>query len=131
MAPYDNKNPSNQGLPAAGGPIELDPSVYYDQPGIHDKSEKFVVFSLNEKLYAIPSGKIAEVTHPLPIAPLPGTRDWFLGLANLRGEIVAAINLKRLWNESNTSLSDKSKLIVLRGEEFETAVAFPVEKLSS
>ena len=95
-----------------------------------NNGEKFVVFSLNEKLFAVSSEKIAEVIHPLAVVPLPGTRDWFLGLANLRGGVIAVVNLKKLWNETHSAISEKAKLIVLRSGDSETVLAFQVDKLN-
>lgn len=112
------------------GSLNIDTSIYYDKPDVPQAGEKFVVFSLNEDLFAVAAEKIAEVTHPLPVAPLPGAHDRVLGLANLRGEIIAVINLKKMWNEKNLALPEKAKLIVLRSAGAETALAFQVDKLN-
>ena len=112
------------------GSLNIDTSIYYDKPDAPNAGEKFVVFSLNELLFAVAAEKIAEVTHPLSVAPLPGTLDGVLGLANLRGEIIAVMNLKKMWNEKNPALPEKAKLIVLRSAGAETALAFQVDKLN-
>jgi purine-binding chemotaxis protein CheW len=130
MSLLDLKSQPGQDLPLPGDSSGINTSVYYDKPDAVKNGEKFVVFSLNEKLFAVPSGKIAEVTHPLSVAPLPGTRDWFLGLANLRGGVIAVLNLKKLWNETPSVISEKAKLIVLRSGDSETVLAFQVDKLN-
>jgi purine-binding chemotaxis protein CheW len=130
MSLLDLKSQPGPDLPLPGDSLSIDTSAYYDKPDAVKNGEKFVVFSLNEKLFAVPSGKIAEVTHPLSVAPLPGTRDWFLGLANLRGGIIAVLNLKKLWNETPFAISEKAKLIVLRSGDSETVLAFQVDKLN-
>jgi purine-binding chemotaxis protein CheW len=130
MSLLDLKSQTGPDLPLPGDSLNIDTSVYYDKPNAVNNGEKFVVFSLNEKLFAVPSSQIAEVTHPLAIAPLPGTRDWFLGLANLRGGMIAVLNLKKLWNETNSAISEKAKLIVLRSADAETVIAFQVDKLN-
>lgn len=112
------------------GSLNIDTSIYYDKPDAPQACEKFVVFSLNENLFAVAAGKIAEVTHPLPVAPLPGAHDRVSGLANLRGEIIAVMNLKKMWNEKNLAVPEKAKLIVLRSAGAETALAFQVDKLN-
>lgn len=117
-------------LSFAGEGPDLDTSAYYGKPDPLSRSEKFVVFSLNGVLYGIPSSRIAEVTHPLTAALLPGAPDWFNGLANLRGEVVAVFNLKKLWKEEIADLSERSKLIVLRSIDGETSFAFQVDKLN-
>lgn len=112
------------------GSLNIDTSIYYDKPDAPNTGEKFVVFSLNEDLFAVAAEKIAEVTHPLSIAPLPGTHGRVLGLANLRGEIIAVMNLKKMWNEKNFAPPEKAKLIVLRSGSAETPLAFQVDKLN-
>lgn len=130
MSLLDLKSQPGPDLPLPGDSLSIDTSVYYDKPDAVNNGEKFVVFSLNEKLFAVPSEKIAEVTHPLSVAPLPGTPDWFLGLANLRGGVIAVLNLKKLWKDTHSAISEKAKLIVLRSRDSETVLAFPVDKLN-
>lgn len=125
----DRKSQPGPDLALPGDPLSIDTSVYYDKPDALNKGEKFVVFSLNDKLFAVPSSRIAEVTHPLPVAPIPGANDRFLGLANLRGSVIAVLNLKKLWNEANLAVSEKAKLIVLTAGYSETVLAFQVDKL--
>ena len=40
----------------------------------------------------------SEVMEPLPIFPLPNTPPWFLGLSNLRGNIVPVYDLEEIFN---------------------------------
>jgi purine-binding chemotaxis protein CheW len=130
MSLLELKSQPGPDLPLPGGSLSIDTSVYYDKPDAVKNGEKFVVFSLNEKFFAVPSEKIAEVTHPLAVAPLPGTPGWFLGLANLRGGMIAVLNLKKLWKETHSAISEKAKLIVLRSDDSETVLAFQVDKLN-
>jgi purine-binding chemotaxis protein CheW len=106
------------------------PPFFDDRPDALRQGEKFVVFSLNEKLYAVPSVDIAEVIHLLPVTPLPMAPDAVLGLTNLRGEILAVLSLKRMWNEDNSAPSERAKLVVLRSEDPASRFAFEVDKLS-
>jgi purine-binding chemotaxis protein CheW len=117
--------------PAPGVDIpDIDNSILSDKPAASQKSERFVAFFLDDKLYAIPSVRIAEVLHPLSITALPGSESWLLGLANLRGEVLAVLNLKKLWNVENSTSSGKEKLVVLRSAHPETSFAFKADKLS-
>lgn len=101
-----------------------------DRPAALKQGEKFIVFTVNEKLYAVPSIHIAEVIHLLPVTPLPGSPDSVLGVANLRGEILGVLSLKRFWKEDNLASSEKAKLIVLRSDAPLTQFAFEVDKLN-
>lgn len=126
----EQENPVNTDIAFIGDIPAIDNSFSSDKPAAAPKGERFVAFFLNEKLYAIPSSRIAEVIHPLSITPLPGSHEWLIGVANLRGEIIAVLNLKRLWDAGSSALSEKAKLIVLRSESSETPFAFKVDRLS-
>lgn len=126
----EHENPVNTDIAFIGDIPGIDNSFSSDKPAAAPKGERFVAFFLNDKLYAIPSSRIAEVIHPLSITPLPGAHEWLIGVANLRGEIIAVLNLKRLWDAESSAVSEKAKLIVLRSESSETPFAFKVDRLS-
>lgn len=123
-----NQNPAEAGLPSVD---YLD----FTKPGFSEavksqkKGEKYIVFFSDENYYAVSSDRIAEITQPLKSAKLPNTPEWFLGLANLRGEIISVVDVKKLWNEKADEHSVRSKLIVLRPSESAATFALAVERL--
>jgi chemotaxis signal transduction protein len=84
---------------------------------------------IDESLYGIASNEVSEVVRPLSYTPLPNLPDWFLGIANLRGNIISIIDLEVLWYKKSNN-SPKSKLIVLHSENAEPHIAFKVDKFS-
>ncbi len=92
--------------------------------------EKFVVFLLDDELFAVAARDVAEVVRELRFTSLPNSPVWLYGVANLRGEIVSVLNLSKLCNKKPTPLSSKSKIIVLKPQKFATSIAFPVDRLS-
>jgi purine-binding chemotaxis protein CheW len=91
--------------------------------------EKYVIFVLDEEIYAAAAKYITEVIVLPKITPLPKTPEWFLGIANLRGNIISVIDLLRFWNMKNLSPSPKSKLILLNSKNGDSKLAFGVDKL--
>ena len=91
--------------------------------------EKYVIFFLNEEVYAVSAKFVTEVIVPPRLAPLPKTPEWVLGIANLRGKIISVIDLPRFWNKKNSSSSPKSKLILLNSKTNDSQIAFAVDKL--
>ncbi len=56
-----------------------------------------IVFRLSNELFALPVGVLQEVTHPSAIHTLPHrSNDLFLGLVNIRGEILLCASLSHL-----------------------------------
>ena len=66
----------------------------------------------------------------MPITPLPKSPEWLSGIINLRGRIISVINLSKLSENQTSALTPKSKLILLRSVNGETAVTFAVDRLT-
>ncbi|HEY8559276.1 MAG TPA: chemotaxis protein CheW [Pyrinomonadaceae bacterium] len=93
--------------------------------------EKFVVFFLDDELFAVRAARIAEIVRPLDYTPLPNSPAWLHGIANLRGAIVSVLNLSKICRKTGGAAdSSKSKLIVLKTANSASPIAFPVDRLS-
>ncbi len=44
--------------------------------------EKYIVFYLDEKLYAVSAGQVVEVIQMMPVTPLPKSPKWLSGIIN-------------------------------------------------
>ena len=105
-------------------------SFYSDQQTENSDHEKFVVFLLDDELFAVAARDVAEVVRELRFTSLPNSPTWLYGLANLRGGIVSVLNLSKICNKRAAPVSSKSKIIVLKSQNFVTSIAFPVDRLS-
>lgn len=59
---------------------------------------QLVVFSLQDKYYAISSEQVEEITGPVDWTEVPKTPDWLLGLMNLRGNVISLIHFEQFLN---------------------------------
>jgi twitching motility protein PilI len=52
---------------------------------------------------------------PMPpfIVPVPLTRDWFLGITNLRGSLYTVVDLRRFAGEGATEIGKETRLLTL------------------
>src|SRR5215203_3126872 len=93
--------------------------------------EKFVVFFLDDELFAVSAAAVAEIVRPLEFTPLPNSPAWLLGIANLRGQIISVLNLSKIFNKPVVA-GAKAKSIVLKPHAAAAAasIAFPVDRLS-
>lgn len=98
-------------------------------PNFVAPDERFVSFEVGSKVFCIPANEIAEISHPLPVVPLPRASSKFLGISSLRGNIVAVADPAPLVGESVSSPDGRSKFIVLRSASFECPIVFAVEKM--
>lgn len=59
------------------------------------RSRKYLVFRLAENSYGVPLSDVREVIGLPQCVPIPGAPSYFLGLINLRGKVVSALDLKK------------------------------------
>jgi purine-binding chemotaxis protein CheW len=109
---------------------DLTNSLFFDKQNPQAAGEKFIVFFLDDELFAVSARKVSEVVHPPGITSLPNVPAWLLGIANLRGDIISVVDLQKLWRKKTSQNSTKAKLIVLRGQNSDSPIAFTVDKLS-
>lgn len=95
-----NQNPSNQSSSDAG-PATL----------IGDE-DRFLVFRIGKESFAAPLLSIREIVEPLAYRPVPNFHDYFLGLANLRGQIVGVLDLGRRFGLDPVAGSKESVFLV-------------------
>lgn len=94
-----------------------------------ENHEKFVAFFLGNEIYCISSTTVLEVVHPLPVAALPNAHEWISGISAFKGEVVAVINIKKILGISESAISGKAKLVILRANAKETQFAIPVDSM--
>ena len=62
---------------------------------------QIIVFTLNEKHYAITTDKVEEISKQIPSTVVPNAPDWVEGLINLRGNVVTLLNLSKLLQQTD------------------------------
>lgn len=70
-----------------------------------DDENKYVVFELGNELYGARIADVREVVQLLPIKPVPNTIGSFVGVCNLKGQIVGVIDLRQRFSTKSTSSS--------------------------
>jgi purine-binding chemotaxis protein CheW len=108
----------------------LDLTKFSELPTARTIGENYLVFFLDDELFAISSKKVAEATTSLPITALPHTPEWLLGIANLRGEIISVVNTSALLRKRISVAAPKSKFIILRSQIFEFGAAITADRIS-
>jgi purine-binding chemotaxis protein CheW len=109
--------------------VQLNTSFFYGNQSEQTKGEKYVVFCLGTKFFGVSSGNVSEVAQRLSVTPLPNVPEWLLGIADLRGEIISIIGLKKFLGTFDTILSPQTKFIILQSPDFSSSVAVAVDKL--
>ena len=77
---------------------------------------KWCTFFLHDEMFGLRVEDVQEVMMDQPLTPVPLAPDHVVGLLNLRGQIMPAIDLRRRLHFPNRLEGQGSKLIVLRSQ---------------
>ncbi len=91
--------------------------------------DKYLIYILDNNFFAFPAANVAEISRPLPVAPLPGAPHWLLGISNLRGEVVPILSLRYFWGKPFDYAVTKPKIIILRSKREEFMVGIMVDQV--
>lgn len=80
-----------------------------------------VIFELDGEEYAVPLSLIKEVVPKPQTTPVPQSKAHVVGLANIRGEIYAVLNLSKVTNQ-DIQKNEKVFLLVLNHQKFQVAL---------
>lgn len=81
-----------------------------------------ITFSLGGETYAFESVYAAEVIRIPKLVRLPRVQDIIVGVFNLRGGIMAAIDIRPLLGLSLAPITSAGRIIVLKSEKFSTGL---------
>jgi purine-binding chemotaxis protein CheW len=81
-----------------------------------------VEFLLASEHYGIELTHIREIHALSELTPLPGTPAFVMGLANMRGQILSVIDIKKFFGLPEKGLTDLNKVIVVRTQQMELGI---------
>lgn len=79
--------------------------------------QQFCTFFLDDRFFGVDVEKVQEVIRYLPITPIPLAPPVIYGLINLRGQIVTAIDLRRLLQLADRATDRRPMNIVVQTRE--------------
>jgi purine-binding chemotaxis protein CheW len=83
---------------------------------------EIIEFCLASETYGIEAMFVREI-HPLKdFTPLPGVPSFVLGIANIRGQIISVVDLKKFFNLPDKGLGELNKVIILRNNRIEFGI---------
>lgn len=84
--------------------------------------ELLMVFPLGRESYALPIGRVKEVVKTPNIAPLPQSPDYIVGVVNIRGNVMAAIDLRNKLSGEAAAGKQQEFIVVLKEETFQAGL---------
>lgn len=94
-----------------------------------DPQNQYIVFSIDEKYYAISLSSVVEVIRVVQLIHLPEAPDILLGLINMKGEMIPILNIRKQFHlpDSKTKLSNR----IIICQTSTRTIAFIVDKIES
>ena len=69
-------------------------------------------FRVGERYFVASISEVNEIlSMPAALTPVPSTRNWLLGVGNVRGNLLAVVDLKHFLMEQRTHVSDRSRVL--------------------
>lgn len=59
---------------------------------------------------------VAEILHMPDVTQIPGAAGWILGIANVRGNLIAVVDMHAFLGEKRTQITDRSRVLVVNQE---------------
>lgn len=81
-----------------------------------------IVFRICDEHYGIECGFMREVCEADILTMIPCTPPWLAGIINLRGRIVAVLDLIKFFNLSDTGTETRKLVVVVGDHEFECGI---------
>jgi purine-binding chemotaxis protein CheW len=81
-----------------------------------------LVFGLADETYALELGYVREVGALVELTALPGVPDYVLGITCMHGEIVAVIDLRKIFGLAERGLRDSRQVIVVQWGDMEFGI---------
>ena len=102
------------------------------------EEDQYLVFVTKDQEFAIQGMRITEISAPMPMTKVPGTRSYIEGIINLRGRLVSVIDFRKKFGfESKAPDEDTRIMMVEYGgypigvivDQVEEVIKIPSEKV--
>lgn len=91
-------------------------STFIEKP---ERKVQLVAFSLGQENYGLEITSIREIQPLKELTLIPCTPKFIIGAVNIRGKIIAVIDIRKLFGLADVELSVNSKVIVVQDQDLE------------
>lgn len=88
-----------------------------DKNNITYDTKQYIVIKVDENLYALYIDDVDSIVIKQKITRVPKSQNYFVGVINLRGEIIPIISLRRRLSLSEDELTHKTRFIIAKTED--------------
>ena len=96
-------------------PNEVEAKPVEGTTGDEQEEHRYLLFSLNNEIYGTPLLGVREIIEPQKTKFIPNTRPYFLGVVNVRGQVIGVFDLRKKFNIPANN-HERNALIVFESE---------------
>lgn len=82
------------------------------KPADAEGTVQFILFQVGGEAYALPLDQVREIVRVSPMAPVPLAPKPLLGLANLRGQVLPVVSVRRAFGLADGEADDANRVLV-------------------
>jgi len=86
--------------------------THHQNIAVHEE-EQFVTFKIDMEEYGINIGHVQEINRLTEVTKVPRVPDYIVGIVNLRGNVIPALDLRRFFQLSNRQFTDTTRIIIV------------------
>ncbi len=94
---------------------------------LKDEYDQVVGFMLKDELFGIDILNVEEIIKPVDFTYVPNTKEFVMGVVNLRGKIIPIVDLRLKFSLEKKPITADTRIIVTRLDEY--TVGFIVDKI--
>ena len=79
---------------------------------IQPVNDQIVVFTLDDKFYALPLNNVIRVIHIVEITPLPKAPEIISGIINVKGKIIPVVDLRKRFGVVSREIDPDDQLVI-------------------
>jgi len=84
-----------------------------DNTNLSLDEEKLVTFKIDMEEYGVKIANVQEINRMTDITKIPGAPYYIEGIVNLRGNVIPALDLRRLFKLEEKQITDSSRIIIV------------------
>ncbi|ATO48446.1 chemotaxis protein CheW [Brevibacillus laterosporus] len=98
-----------------------------DQLGLNQSQSEvealsYILFTMGNETFGFPLENVLEIVKPMPITKVPKSPEYVEGVINLRGNILAILQIRKMFGLPSIELTEESRFIVLKIDGFEAGI---------
>ena len=87
-----------------------------DNNAVNNDTKQYIMVKFDNEQYGIDIAYIDNIVRLQPITRVPHTQDYFLGIINLRGEIIPVMSLRRKFDLEDKENTNSSRILIIKYE---------------